>query len=66
MDSKIICIIPARGGSVRLPHKNIVDFLGKPIIAYTIDAALQTSIFDRVVVSTEDKKIAKVARAFWR
>ena len=64
MDSKIICIIPARGGSVRLPHKNIVDFLGKPIIAYTIEAALQTSIFDRVVVSTEDKKIAKVARCF--
>ena len=64
MDRKIICIIPARGGSKRLPRKNVIDFLGKPIIAYTIEAALQTSIFERIVVSTEDVEIAEVALRF--
>ncbi|OEU67721.1 MAG: pseudaminic acid cytidylyltransferase [Desulfobacterales bacterium PC51MH44] len=61
---KRIAIIPARGGSKRLPRKNIIDFLGKPIIAYTIEAALQTSVFDRVIVSTEDTEIAEVAIRF--
>ena len=61
---KNIAVIPARGGSKRLPRKNVIEFLGKPIIAYTIEAALQTSIFDRVVVSTEDVEIAEVALRF--
>jgi pseudaminic acid cytidylyltransferase len=56
-----IAIIPARGGSKRLPRKNILDFLGRPIIAYTIDAAHCSERFERVVVSTEDAEIATVA-----
>jgi len=64
MDRKIICIIPARGGSKRLPRKNVIDFLGKPIIAYTIEAALQADVFERIVVSTEDVEIAEVALRF--
>ena len=56
-----VAIIPARGGSKRLPRKNIVDFHGRPIIGYTIDAALASGCFERVVVSTEDAEIAGVA-----
>ena len=59
-----ICIIPARGGSKRIPHKNIVDFAGKPLIAHSIENALNSGIFDEVVVSTDDEKIAKIAREF--
>lgn len=59
-----VAIIPARGGSKRLPRKNIVDFLGRPIIAFTIDAAVQSRCFDRVVVSTEDDEIAKICSRF--
>jgi pseudaminic acid cytidylyltransferase len=58
-----VAIIPARGGSKRLPRKNIIDFLGRPIIGYTIDACLQSGCFARVVVSTEDDEIAAVAEA---
>jgi pseudaminic acid cytidylyltransferase len=57
-----IAIIPARGGSKRLPRKNIVDFLGRPIISYAIDAAHESRCFGRVIVSTEDEEIATVAR----
>ena len=57
-----LCIIPARGGSKRIPRKNIRDFCGKPIIAYSIEAALKSEIFDEVMVSTEDEEIAEVAR----
>ncbi len=60
----IVAIIPARGGSTRVPHKNIVDFCGKPLIAWTIEAALNTGIFDSVIVSTDDEEIAKVSRQF--
>lgn len=60
---KKIAIIPARGGSKRIPRKNIKDFLGKPIIAYSIEAAIETGIFDEIMVSTDDKDIAKVAEA---
>jgi pseudaminic acid cytidylyltransferase len=59
-----IAIIPARGGSKRLPRKNIADFHGKPVIAYTIEAARDCGCFDRVVVSTEDAEIAAVASSF--
>jgi CMP-N-acetylneuraminic acid synthetase len=58
-----VAIIPARGGSKRIPHKNIVDFCGKPLIAWTIEAALESTCFDRVVVSTDDARIAEVAAA---
>jgi N-acylneuraminate cytidylyltransferase len=56
-----LCIIPARGGSKRIPRKNIKNFLGKPIIAYSIEAALKSNLFDEVMVSTDDEEIAKVA-----
>ncbi|MEH2610386.1 pseudaminic acid cytidylyltransferase [Bradyrhizobium sp. AZCC 1693] len=59
-----IAVIPARGGSKRIPRKNIRTFCGKPIIAYSIAAAQQTGLFDQVVVSTDDEEIASVAREF--
>lgn len=58
-----LAVIPARGGSKRIPRKNIKDFLGKPIIAYSIEAALDSGCFDQVIVSTDDAGIAGVARA---
>ncbi|MBQ0153328.1 MAG: pseudaminic acid cytidylyltransferase [Bacteroidales bacterium] len=61
---KNICIIPARGGSKRIPRKNIKDFLGKPIIAYSIEAALKSELFDEVMVSTDDEEIAAIARQY--
>lgn len=61
---KAIAIIPARGGSKRIPRKNIKDFLGKPIIAYSIEAALQSGIFDEVMVSTDDEEIAEISRRY--
>ncbi len=61
VDKKVIAVIPARGGSKRIPHKNIIDFMGQPIIVWTIRAALQSGIFKRVIVSTDDKKIAQMA-----
>jgi len=57
---KTVAIIPARGGSKRLPRKNIVDFCGRPIIAFTMQAAVDSRCFDRIVVSTEDEEIAEV------
>ncbi|WP_019556735.1 pseudaminic acid cytidylyltransferase [Thiomicrorhabdus arctica] len=59
-----LCIIPARGGSKRIPRKNIKNFLGKPIIAYSIEAALKSGCFDRIIVSTDDEEIAEVARKY--
>ena len=59
-----ICIIPARGGSKRIPRKNIKEFLGKPIIAYSIKAALDSGLFDEVMVSTDDIEIADIAKKF--
>jgi len=56
-----LCIIPARGGSKRIPRKNIRPFLGKPIIAYSIEAALNSGLFDEVMVSTDDAEIAEIA-----
>lgn len=57
-----ICIIPARGGSKRIPRKNIKEFLGKPIIIYSIQAALDSGLFDEVMVSTDDAEIAEIAK----
>lgn len=58
----IVAIIPARGGSRRIPRKNIRPFAGRPIIAYSIAAARECGLFDRVIVSTDDDEIAAVAR----
>lgn len=57
-----IAIITARGGSKRIPGKNIKEFLGKPIICYSIEAALSSGIFDEVIVSTDDEQIADIAK----
>ncbi len=59
-----LCIIPARGGSKRIPRKNIRNFLGKPIIAYSIETALQSGLFEEVMVSTDDEEIAQVAKKY--
>ena len=59
-----LCIITARGGSKRIPRKNIKEFLGKPIIAYSISAATEAGIFDEIMVSTDDSEIAEVSRKF--
>lgn len=59
---KSIAVITARGGSKRIPKKNIKLFLGKPIIVYSIEAALQAGIFDEVMVSTDDEEIAEIAK----
>lgn len=59
-----LCIIPARGGSKRIPRKNIKDFLGKPIIAYSIETALESGLFDEVMVSTDDKEISEIAEKY--
>ena len=60
----IIAIITARGGSKRIPRKNIKEFMGKPMIAYAIEAALNSKIFDEVMVSTEDSEIAEIAQKY--
>ncbi|GAB2579485.1 pseudaminic acid cytidylyltransferase [Nitrincola alkalisediminis] len=59
-----VAIIPARGGSKRIPRKNIKDFCGKPMIARSIEAALQSNCFERVIVSTDDLEIASVAKVY--
>lgn len=58
-----LAIIPARGGSKRIPRKNIKPFCGKPMIAWSIEAALASKCFDRIIVSTDDAEIAEVSRA---
>ncbi|WP_226698681.1 pseudaminic acid cytidylyltransferase [Qipengyuania gaetbuli] len=58
-----VCVIPARGGSKRIPRKNIREFLGKPMIAWSISAAKEAGCFERVVVSTDDDEIAEIASA---
>jgi CMP-N-acetylneuraminic acid synthetase len=59
-----IAIIPARGGSKRIPQKNIYDFCGKPMIAWTIEAAKNSILFDRIIVSTDDEKIAEISKGY--
>jgi pseudaminic acid cytidylyltransferase len=59
-----LAVIPARGGSKRIPRKNILPFAGKPVIAYPIQAASECGLFDRIIVSTDDEEIAEVGRAF--
>ncbi len=59
-----IAIIPARGGSKRIPRKNIKNFCGQPLIAYSIKAAQESELFDKIIVSTDDEEIAKIAGSF--
>ncbi|TCI91733.1 pseudaminic acid cytidylyltransferase [Tenacibaculum sp. M341] len=59
-----LAIIPARGGSKRIPKKNIKLFLGKPIIAYSIEAAINSGLFDEVMVSTDNSEIAEIAKLY--
>ena len=59
-----LAVIPARGGSKRIPHKNIRDFCGKPMIAWSIEAAKESECFGRIIVSTDDAEIAQVAREY--
>ncbi len=61
---KCIAIIPARGGSKRIPRKNIKEFHGKPLIAYSIETALKSKLFEKVVVSTDDEEIAKISKEY--
>jgi len=60
--TKRIAVIPARGGSKRIPRKNVREFCGKPLIAYSIEVAIETGLFDHVIVSTDDEDIAGIAR----
>jgi len=64
MNYKTLAIITARGGSKRIPRKNIKDFLGKPIIAYSIEASIKSDLFEEVMVSTDDYEIAEVAQKY--
>lgn len=59
-----LCVIPARGGSKRIPRKNIKEFCGKPMIAWSIEAAKDSDCFDRIIISTDDEEIAEVARSY--
>lgn len=59
-----VAIIPARGGSKRIPRKNIKEFCGKPIIAYSVEAARESGLFHRIIVSTDDAEIAEVAKQY--
>ena len=59
-----LAIIPARGGSKRIPGKNIKHFAGKPLIAYSIKAAQQSGLFEQIIVSTDIEEVADIARQF--
>lgn len=59
-----LCVIPARGGSKRIPRKNIKEFCGKPMIAWSIEAAKSSACFERILVSTDDVEIAEIAQSF--
>lgn len=60
----IICIMPARGGSKRFPRKNIKKFLGKPLLAWTIKVAKDSGVLDRIILSTDDKEIARIGMKY--
>ncbi|MDD4050948.1 MAG: acylneuraminate cytidylyltransferase family protein [candidate division Zixibacteria bacterium] len=64
MTREMIAVIPARGGSKRIPHKNLVEFGGRPLIAWTIEAAVESDLFERVLVSTDDAEIATLAEEY--
>lgn len=60
----IVAVITARGGSKRIPRKNIKEFMGKPMLAYAVEAAVNSKVFDEIMVSTDDVEIAKIAKQF--
>ena len=62
MGERIVCLIPARGGSKRLPRKNLLQINGRPLISYTIQSAIKSGVFSKIVLSTDDEEIAEVAR----
>jgi pseudaminic acid cytidylyltransferase len=62
--AKCVAIIPARGGSKRIPRKNIKDFYGKPLIAYSIEVALASKLFKKVIVTTDDEEIAEISKSY--
>lgn len=64
MQNRCVAIIPARGGSKRIPKKNIKDFHGKPLIAYSIEAAIKSNLFSKVIVSTDDEQIAQISMQY--
>ena len=64
MKEKFLCIIPARGGSKGIPNKNIIDFMGKPLISYALTAATKSGIFDKIIVSTDSTEIATIAKEY--
>ncbi len=64
MSSKPLCIIPARGGSKRLPRKNVAMLAGKPLLVYAVEAALESDVFDQVCVSSDDDEILEIAREY--
>lgn len=66
MDSKyhVVAVIPARGGSKGLPNKNILPLLGKPVLAYTAEAALQATTLDRIILSTDSPEIARIGQEY--
>ncbi len=64
MSDRAVALIPARGGSKRIPNKNIKEFYGKPIIAYSIEVAFESNLFDEVYVSTDSPKIASIAKEY--
>ncbi len=59
-----VAVIPARGGSKRIPRKNIREFAGKPMIAHSIECAIKSNLFSRLIVSTDDEEVSEIARAF--
>jgi len=63
-NKKVLAVIPARAGSKRLPGKNILDFSGKPLISWTIEAGLKSKYVDKVIVSTDDDSIARIAKDY--
>ena len=64
INNKVVAIIPARGGSKRIPNKNIKLFAGQPVISYSIRVAREAGLFDRIIVSTDSLEIAAIAREF--
>jgi len=62
--TKCVAIIPARGESKRIPRKNIKDFFGKPLIAYSIETALNSKLFDKIIVTTDDQEIMNIAKEY--
>ena len=61
---KRLAIIPARGGSKRLKNKNILNLDGKPLICYTIEESIKSKLFDKIIISTDDDKIVRIAKSY--